>query len=409
MNFIYDKEKTYVVGVSGGPDSMALLNMLYEQGYKLIVCLVNYNTREECIVEQTKVKEYCLKRNIHFETIDVIYYKKYGNFEAWARNVRYNFFLETVKKYRCEGVFIAHHEGDLLETYLIQKHRRIITKHFGLKEETELLGIRIIRPLLKYTKEQLVEYCNEKELFYSIDATNLEDDHLRNKIRNRILSKYTLEDKRKTLEKIEKENLKRKISVEKIENIVKTDKISIEAFLNLEEVEQHLLLYHVITTKIKEMISKLSYYRIHELIKTLKSDKPNVFIKLYGSYYFIREYNSFFVKEVQDEDSFSYIMEGPSILDTKEFCCDFRVDTSNLKIYESSYPLTFRNVKESDVVKFGNIHKKVNRILIDDKVPLSKRKRYPIVEDKDGNIVYIPLYRSEIQKKIANKLKFVVK
>ena len=57
MNFIYDKEKTYVVAVSGGPDSMALLNMLYEQGFKLIVCLVNYNTREECIVEQTKVRE----------------------------------------------------------------------------------------------------------------------------------------------------------------------------------------------------------------------------------------------------------------------------------------------------------------------------------------------------------------
>ena len=409
MNFIYDKEKTYVVGVSGGPDSMALLNMLYEQGYKLIVCLVNYNTREECIVEQRKVKEYCLKRNIQFETIDVIYYKKYGNFEAWARDIRYRFFLETLKKYHCDAVFVAHHQGDLLETYLIQKHRRIITKHFGLKEETVLLGIKIIRPLLNFTKDELVKYCENNNLYYSIDVTNLTDDHLRNKIRNQILSKYTKDDIDKTLEKIEKDNLKRKNSVEKIENIAKSSNVSISTFLQLEEVEQQLLIYHMITTKVVEMVSRLSYYRIHELIKILKSDKPNVFIKLYGSYYFIREYDSFYIDENFESDEFVYLMREPSFLDTKEFSCDFRVDTSNLKITEKSYPLTFRKAKDDDMVKFGNIHKRVNRLLIDDKVPLSKRKRYPIVEDKDGNIVYIPLYRSEIQKKIANKLKFVVK
>ena len=175
MDFIYDKEKTYVVGVSGGPDSMALLNMLYEDGYKLIVCLVNYNTREACVVEQKKVSEYCLNRNIQFETIDVIYYKKYGNFEAWARNVRYTFFLEVLKKYYCEAVFIAHHEGDLLETYLIQKYRRNITKYFGLKEETNLLGMKIIRPLLKYAKEDLIDYCIQNNLYYSILVCNTQN------------------------------------------------------------------------------------------------------------------------------------------------------------------------------------------------------------------------------------------
>lgn len=61
------------------------------------------------------------------------------------------------------------------------------------------------------------------------------------------------------------------------------------------------------------------------------------------------------------------------------------------------------------VVLIGEINKKVNRILIDEKVPLKKRCKYPVVVDKNGKIVYIPLYRSEIQKKIANKLKFVLK
>ena len=60
-------------------------------------------------------------------------------------------------------------------------------------------------------------------------------------------------------------------------------------------------------------------------------------------------------------------------------------------------------------MKIGEINKKVNRILIDEKISLRKRKKYPVVIDKYGKIVYIPLYRSQIQKNIANKLKFVVK
>ena len=74
MKFTYDKEKTYIVGVSGGPDSMALLNMLHNDGYKLVVCLVNYNTRKESSIEQASGRNYCLRNKIHYESIDVLYY-----------------------------------------------------------------------------------------------------------------------------------------------------------------------------------------------------------------------------------------------------------------------------------------------------------------------------------------------
>ena len=88
---------------------------------------------------------------------------------------------------------------------------------------------------------------------------------------------------------------------------------------------------------------------------------------------------------------------------------DLRNDTSPLNIYSYSYPLTIRNVRRGDVVKFGQIYKKVNRILIDEKIPLEQRKKYPVILDNKGNIVYIPLYRSINQKFIANKLLFVIK
>ena len=194
--------------------------------------------------------------------------------------------------------------------------------------------------------------------------------------------------------------------MKKYENL---DKIEISSFLSLDEIEQQLVIHQLIVNKVPEAINKLSWFRINEFIKLLSSDKPNVFLKVYGSYYFIREYNFFYVDKIEEDKGYSYLMEEPSSLDTLYFSCDMNLDTSFLKITRESYPLTFRNVRVGDEVFIGDKKKKVNRLLIDEKVPLSKRKKYPVVVDNKGKIVYIPLYRSEIQKKIANKLKFMLK
>ena len=409
MKFTYDKEKTYIVGVSGGPDSMALLSMLHNEGYNLIACLVNYNTRQESFIEQESVRKFCFKNKILFETIDVLYYKRYGNFEAWARDVRYRFFKEILDKNSAEGVFVAHHKDDLLETYLMQKQRRIITKHYGLKEVTTLFDMKVIRPLLGYTKEELVKYCNDNNVIYSIDSTNLESDHLRNKIRNNVLSTYSTSQKDELINKIELDNFKRKKNLENICKFTQLDKVNIDEFNSLEEVEKQLLIFEIISKKMKDKLPRLTYFRIHEMIRLLQSNKPNVCIKISGLYYFIREYNFFYVDKLVSEEEYSYVMESPSKLNTNLFECDFTVDTSFLKITNESYPLTFRNVRKEDEVTIGKVTKKANRILIDEKVPLRNRKKYPVVEDKNGKIVYIPLYRSQIQKNIANKLKFMLK
>ena len=407
--FTYDKSKLYIIGVSGGPDSMALLDMLYKDGYSLIVCNVNYNTRKESSYEQEMVKAYCEERKLNFKGISVNYLPSYKNFEAWARDVRYTFFKEVVNEYEAEALFVAHHKDDLLETYLMQKHRRSVTKYFGLKEETFLLKTKVVRPLLNMYKAELVLYCDKNNLPYSIDSTNLESNHLRNKIRNKILVNYSWEDKEKLMIKIKEENKKRKENLNNIKKFLNLDKIEIQDVNELEEIEKQMLVYEIVTTKIPDLVNKLSWYRINEYLKLLKSDKPNVCIKICGLYYFIREYNFFYVDKLDSDKEYEYIMDKPSLLETIQFSCDFRCDTSELKINEKSYPLTFRNAKANDVVKIGEIVKKVNRLLIDEKVSFKKRKQYPVVCDKSGKIVYIPLYRSQIQKKIANKLKFVLK
>ena len=152
------------------------------------------------------------------------------------------------------------------------------------------------------------------------------------------------------MNEIERENKNRKENLMVLERYSKMDKVPIQEFLSLKEVEQQLIIYEIIVNKVDNLVNHLSWYRIIELIKLLHSNKPNVCIKIYGSYYFIREYNYFYVDIIEDKVEFSYVMKQPGILDTKEFSCDFTCDTSQLKITDDSYPLTFRNVNEDDKV-----------------------------------------------------------
>ena len=89
------KKKCKLVAVSGGSDSMALLDMLYNKGEKLVVCHVNYNVRESALRDENIVRDYCKERGIPLEILKGFKYdKSEGNFENWARVVRYNFFKE---------------------------------------------------------------------------------------------------------------------------------------------------------------------------------------------------------------------------------------------------------------------------------------------------------------------------
>ena len=113
-----------VVGVSGGPDSMALLHLLIRLKKALdlqIICAhVNHNTgRKGQFEEQKFVEDYCKKNSVIFETMTI---EKYGddNFHNEARTIRYSFFNSLIKKYNAKYLFTAHHADDLMETILMR-------------------------------------------------------------------------------------------------------------------------------------------------------------------------------------------------------------------------------------------------------------------------------------------------
>ena len=96
----YNKDLKYLVAVSAGPDSMALLDMLYKDGFNLVVCHVNYKTREDSDKEENIVRNYCKDNNIKIY-VNIYHDNSKGSFEDKARKFRYNFFADIYKKRKC--------------------------------------------------------------------------------------------------------------------------------------------------------------------------------------------------------------------------------------------------------------------------------------------------------------------
>jgi len=404
----YPNKGKYIIGVSGGPDSMALMHFLIKEGYELVVCNVNYNTRDVSLEEQLMVKKECEKYEMVFESISVKYMHSDRNFEGWAREKRYLFFKDMYKKYKASGLFIAHHKNDDLETYILQKNRNNIVKYWGLAEQTQILGMNVIRPFLSYTKNELIEYCKDEGIPYSIDVTNFEPICERNRIRIDILDRYSAKDIDDFFSQKNEDNKKLDLQMKKVLPLLSKKEWEVKELDSLSEIEKIRFIYCLITNKIPSLSNKLSRRRIEDYINCLYSKKVNLNIKVNEEYYIFKSYGKFILSN-KNSGNFVYILNEPGKLNVEEFSLDFTKDTSIIKVTKESYPLTIRNAQPNDIVTFGKVSKKVNRVMIDEKIPLYKRDTYPIVLDNKGKVVYFPLYNSDKQKNIANILSFVLK
>ena len=182
-----------ILGVSGGPDSMCMLNILKDLqntnlkklNYEIIVAHVNHMIREEAIEDEKYVEEYCKKNNIEFysKSIDIpkiVNTKKIGEEEA-GRIARYEFFDELLEKTKANKIAIAHNKNDKVETVLMNELRG--SGLSGLKGIEPRRG-KYIRPLIEIEREEIEKYCEENKLEPRIDKTNFENIHTRNKLRN---------------------------------------------------------------------------------------------------------------------------------------------------------------------------------------------------------------------------------
>ena len=394
------KEKHYLLGCSGGPDSMALFHMLLANNINFDVAFVNYHKRKESVIEEEAVRNYCKKNNIIFHLLSAKEEVVEGNFQAWAREFRYDFFKRLVKEYNYDSILIAHHKDDLLETYIFQKTRGGIYSYYGLKKEGTYKGIKVLRPLLAYRKDNLLEYCKDNNVPYFIDSSNLKDDYSRNKIRHEIVSKLSDTQIVEILSEIEKDNLINEEEKKKANNYLKNGNGNVEEFLKLDDKVRQRVLFMLCS----EYKVDISGREIKAIIDFLSSSK-NGELQLVEDIFVFKDYESFYISNKSNFE-YEYIIEKECVFDNEFIYLDLINGKKELFIKGDPYPLKVCKPKKDEVVRIGNIDKKVNRLFIDEKISNKDRSIWPVIKDKNGKIIFFPRKK---EKKSNNKLVFKIK
>ena len=188
----------YLVGVSGGRDSVALLDMLLNRGYKnLIICHLDHCLRGRASDADARfVKRLAAKHRLDAEigSADVrrLSQAKKLSLETAAREARYSFFAKTATRRRCRTIFLGHHADDLVETFLLNLFRGAGASGLaGMRELTSHqignVDLAVVRPLLQVWRSEIDQYVKNHRLKFREDASNRDLTPMRNRLRRRVI------------------------------------------------------------------------------------------------------------------------------------------------------------------------------------------------------------------------------
>src|SRR5213595_1579807 len=191
----FPAEASYLIGVSGWRDSVALLHWLIDLGYKkLIVCHLNHQLRGRSSDADARfVEKLAGKYYVDFElgaaNVRALAKKKKMSIETAARDARYSFFAKAAKRYGCRTIFLAHHADDLVETFLFNLIRGAgLTGLAAMRDvstrRVESVNLTVVRPLLSVWRTEIDDYVREHRLKFREDASNKNLAPMRNRIRN---------------------------------------------------------------------------------------------------------------------------------------------------------------------------------------------------------------------------------
>ncbi len=186
---LWKKGSKIVIGVSGGPDSVCLLNVLFflsnKYDFELQIAHVNYGLRGQDSLEDEKfTKELAKKYAIKVNVLKLNEVPFTGNLENKLRDIRYQYFEKLRKELKFDLIAVAHNQNDQAETVLMKMIRGAGLNGLGAMRPKSSL---IIRPLLKSNRIEIIAYLKENQLRYRIDKSNEQTNVVRNKIRHEVL------------------------------------------------------------------------------------------------------------------------------------------------------------------------------------------------------------------------------
>lgn len=420
-----------VAAISGGPDSMALLHLLVRIKDKIdlkVVCAhVNHNTgRVGQLEEQQYVEEFCKNNNVIFESMVIKEYSD-DNFESEARNKRYNYFEEVIKKYNAKYLLTAHHGDDLIETILMRLTRGSTLKGYsGFSKVVDRGFYKILRPFIEVTKVDLIKYNEENNIHYYVDSTNLEDIHTRNRFRKYILPEL----KNENINVHEKFYKFSKMLVDysdyidgEVEKVISKlcfkNEIYIKEFIKLDKVICIKIIQKVLNYVYQDDVVLINDNHVDAIYNLIANKNGNGYIYLPSNLKAIKSYNSLRIiaydlkhNDYEIEIEKETILPNGHIIQILDECELTGNEVCYLNSNEVKLPLKVRNRKNGDkmVVKNMEGHKKINSIFIDSKIDLMKRDIFPIVVDSNDEIVWLPnLKKSKFDKTKSKNYDIILK
>nr|WP_320146437.1 tRNA lysidine(34) synthetase TilS [uncultured Anaeromusa sp.] len=190
---LFPEQSLVLVACSGGPDSLALVHVLQrlalERGFRLAVAHVDHCFRGEAsVADERFVAEFCRERQLSYQAvaIDVPGYLREngGSPQDVARRLRYQWLRETASSLGAAYIALGHHADDQAETFLLHLLRGAGAEGLAAMAEQEAL---LVRPFLQVRRREIETYCSEQGLRPRLDASNLKDKYLRNRIRHHLL------------------------------------------------------------------------------------------------------------------------------------------------------------------------------------------------------------------------------
>lgn len=417
-NLLVDGD-TVVLGLSGGPDSMCLLDILLKikKNINIVAAHINHNIRKESDQEVEFVTKYCKERKVLLETTK--FSKKAENkdyTEAELREKRYIYFEKIIKKYNAKYLFTAHHGDDLIETILMRISRGSDLKGYaGFDLVTPKENYCVIKPLIFTTKENIEKYNKKNNIPSVEDLTNKSLKYTRNRYRHNVLPFLKEENPKVHLKYLKySQELQKyysfvtKIVEKEMHKRYENNILDLNDILNVDDFIIENIIKRILDINYPDNLYLVSDKHTRMIKELIYNKKPNIQLNLPNNIIIKKRYNKMIItKDNKNDSDYNIKITKKTILPNSHTIniIDESAETSNyytrLNSKELSLPLYVRNRKPGDkmTIKNSTGSKKIKDILIDNKIEIEKRNSLPIVVDSKNNIIWLPgLKKSKFDK-----------